>query len=388
MATHTTDVRRVIDKEPSYQRRLYLLVKNGLLKEANEFVWPLLDRWTTFFYFDWHGPEAVCAPLPRVKDAAPHDGVFVVCHDGTKFDLHKNTRTENAHREIAYELGWEDEVLKWESGMRTSLARTILAQAVARPLNQWSFRMAEGTSRAARLFLPVDDPLAREIAALHLVFQLREADFGHIHQWLRVIDGWPSGDDLMHDRMYASKIVDWIVQRLLVLGWTSDRVRKELLEWIWLHDGTHAEWMVAVASASVFEGKDPLRAAALRRFFARRLDMHLQRLSADREGESDRKLADLGMFTNDDFPYAKEKLEAALSDGKVEEAWWVLTQWFHWKSVTSREITTVALNAAVQALANGKPHLTGKILKRFGIRGAELVAQATEEARILDLPLS
>jgi hypothetical protein len=200
-------------------------------------------------------------------------GVYVIITSSGRLDYHPNARKEGEWH-VIFELGWERSALSWTENESEEFVRVGLAHALARPLNQWSFKQAEGTARAARRMLPADAAMAREIAALHLVFQLRQADFGNIYGYLHDVDGFPY-DTLMAERERRDeKLVNWIVDKLFELGWSRDRVAKELVEWLWLKTNTWPQWLLAVASANVLVGNQAA-SIAVRHWVAQGLDFAL-----------------------------------------------------------------------------------------------------------------
>lgn len=314
----TTDKLQIINGETDIQTRLKLLVDHGFTAEASQLIRGLARTNTAMFHYDWHD-GAFCQPLSRVTDVS--SAVYVIITTNSRFDYHPAQRKED-DRHIVFELGWERKVLGWTEEESLQLLHTILAQALARPLNQWSFKQAEGTGRAARRLLPANNPIAREIAALHLVYHLREADFGHICNYLGDIPGFPFAGCGMRERSEEEGLVNWIAEQLLTLGWTRARIRKELTEWIWLKTTTWPHWLLAVAKAkNIFVLDDEARAIAVRRWITLGFDSLLSMISGRRgdEGIAEvyRQLFRLGQFNAADEPWILDKLVQQMAAGKV-----------------------------------------------------------------------
>ncbi len=322
----TTDKLQIINSEPDIQKRLKLLVDHGFKAEASQLIRDLARTHTAMFHYDWHD-EAFCRPLPRVTDKG--SAVYVIITTNNKLDYHPAQRKEG-DRHIIFELGWERKALGWTEEESRQLLHTILAQALARPINQWSFKQAEGTGRATRRLLPANDPIAREIAALHLVYHLREADFGHICGYLGDIQGFPFVGGGMSKHLDEEGLVNWIVEQLLALDWTYDRIRKELVEWIWLKTGTWPQWLLPVAKAKVFGENDQVRAIAVRRWISQGFDNLLNMISGRRsdEGMAEvyRQLFRLGQFGAVDESWVLDKLVQQMALGKVKSVKWFLTE--------------------------------------------------------------
>ncbi len=322
----TTDKLQIINSETDIQTRLKLLVDHGFTAEASQLIRGLARMHTAMFHYDWH--DAVfCRPLPCVTDDS--SSVYVIITTNNKFDYHPAQRKEG-DQHIIFELGWERQVLGWTEEESRQLVNFILAQAWVRPLNQWSFKQAEGTGRAVRRLLPANNPIAREIAALHLVYHLREADFGHICNYLGDIPGYPFagvGITKPHDE---EVLVNWIVDQLLELGWSHTRIRKELVEWIWLKTTTWPQWLLAVAKAKAFVANDEARAIAVRRWVSLGFDNLLNIISCrkDREAmaETYRQLFQLGEFGAVDESWILDKLVQQLASGKAKSVRWFLTE--------------------------------------------------------------
>jgi hypothetical protein len=316
----------VIQSERHPQERLSLLVTHGFKDEASTMVRELVHNHTAMFHNDWHDKD-FCRPLERVtKNSSP---VYVICCSRNQFDYHPYPHLKKEPEwHIIFELGWEQKVLGWSKKESEELVRQICAQALIRPLNQWEFKQAEGTGRAAREMLPVDDPMAREIAALHLVYHFRQADFGHIWQYLCRIPGSPEmRDDWMGGSDYQA-IINWIAKKLFQLGWSQDRIRKEFVEWISLKTGTWPAWLLAVAKAEgVFTENDyQLRATALRRWINQGFDFWFKGRSDKQQDEQDVKLCQelfhLAHLTAHDAKWMTDKLVVKMASGKVSEVKW------------------------------------------------------------------
>lgn len=322
----TANKLQIINSEPDIQRRLKLLVDHSFKAEASQLIRSLVRTHTTIFYFDWHD-RAFCRPLPRVTDES--SAVYVIITTSSKLDHHPDQGKED-DRHIIFELGWERKALDWTEVESRQLLHAVLAQALARPLNQWSFKQAEGTGRATRRLLPANDPIAREIAALHLVYHLREANFGHICGYLGDIQGFPFAGGGMSRPLDEEALVNWIVEQLLSLGWTPDRIRKELVEWIWLKMGTWPQWLLSVAKAKIFDANDQVRAIAVRRWINQRFDDLLNVFSRrdDRKemAETYRQLFRLGQFGAIDESWVLNRLVQHMALGKASSVKWFLTE--------------------------------------------------------------
>lgn len=321
----TTDKLGIINGESDIQKRLKLLVDHGFKAEASQLIWNMARTHTAMFHYDWHD-ETFCRPLPRVTDK--DSAVYVIIATNSKLDYHPIQQKEN-DQHIIFELGWEREVLGWTSEESRQLLHTILAQALARPLNQWSFKQAEGTSRATRRLLPANESIVRQIAALYLVYHLREADFGHICIYLSNIEGFPFVDLGMKPLDYKA-LINWIVDQLLESGWSSDRIHKELVEWIWLKTGTWPQWLLSVAEAKVFGENDKVRAIAVRRWitqgFDNLLNVYSYRGNKKEMTEVYRQLLRLGQFGTVDESWVLDKLVQHMALGKVKSVKWFLSE--------------------------------------------------------------
>lgn len=312
-ATHKL---KIISGETNLQKRLKLLIDHNLVAEASQLIRDLVHAHTAMFHFDWHDRE-FCKPLPRVTEES--SAVYVIVTSSNRLDYHPYHRKEGEWH-IVFELGWERKALGWTEEESRQLVRAILDHALARPLNQWSFKQAEGTGRAVRRLLPADDPMAREAAAMHLVYQLREADFGHIYGYLSDIEGFPYASFEAMRKGRDEALVNWIVDQLLELGWTQDRIRKELVEWMWLKTGTWPQWLLAVAKAKVFTDDDQSRVAAIRHWIHQGFEFWFERRGdwcETKMAETHRQLFRIGQFGPDDKNWICDKLIGWLVTGKV-----------------------------------------------------------------------
>ncbi len=307
----------IINEEPDTQKRLALLVKYGFLTAASQLIRNLLRVNTALFLYDWHD-ERLCQPLPRVTSGS--SAVYVIITPCTKLDFHPYHRKEGEWH-VVFELGWECQILGWTKEESAELVRGIVYQALARPLSQWSLKQAEGTGRAARQMLSANDVVACQVAAHHLIFQLRQADFGHICTYLAEIKGFPFAGGGSSVPLYEEGVVNWIVDQLLELGWPPDRIHKELVEWIWLKMNTWPQWLLAVAKAKIFAKEDPVRVAAVRHWicqgFSHLLDVVLCRNDLDEVAEVYRQLFQMGQFGLDDKGWICDKLVERMVLGKV-----------------------------------------------------------------------
>ncbi len=321
-----TNTLQIIQAEPDLQRRVKLLVGHGFKDEASKLIRDMAHVHTAMFHCDWHDQD-LSRPLPRVtKDSY---AVYVIITTNSKLDYHPAQRKEK-DQHIIFELGWEREVLGWTEEESLDLLYMILAQALARPLNQWSFKQAEGTGRATRRLLPADDSLSKKIAALHLVYHLRQADFGHICGYLRDIPGFPFEGGGLTVPLDEQGLVNWIVERLKILGWTHDQIRKELVEWIWLKTDTHPQWLLPVAKAFVFGEADPTRTFAVRRWITQKFDYLLDTVPSrgKEEGLAEifRQLFKIGQFGPADEDWVTDKLVQQMALGKVSSVRWFLAE--------------------------------------------------------------
>lgn len=316
----TTKKLQIINGETNIQKRLKLLVDHGFVAEASQLIRDSVHAHTAMFHCDWND-QKFCQPLPRVTKES--SGVYVIITSNNKLDYHPYHRKEGEWH-IVFELGWERKALGWTKEESRQLVRAILAHAVTRPLNQWSFKQAEGTGRATRRLLPADDPMAREVAAMHLVYQLREADFGHICNYLADIKGFPFAGGGWSKPLDEDGLVNWIADQLLELGWTEDRIRKEFVEWMWLKTSTWPQWLLAVAKAKVFADGDQSRVAAIRHWIRQGFDYVLdvvpRRDDGKKMAETYRQLFQIGQFGSDDKGWICDKLVERIAVGKVKSA--------------------------------------------------------------------
>ncbi len=317
---------QIINGELDFQKRLKLLTDQGFKAEASQLIRDLARIHTTMFHYDWH-EQAFCQPLPRVTNGGAT--VYVIITSSNKLDYHPAQRKENEWH-IIFELGWERKALGWTEEESREFARMILAQALARPLNQWSLNQAEGTGRATRKLLPTQESIAREIAALHLVYHLREADFGHICSYLSGINGFPFVGGGTSEPLDLAGLINWIVEQLLRLGWTEDRIRKELVEWIWLKACTWPQWLLSVARAKVFGENDQVRAIAVRRWIGQDFDRLLNIIPRRNDKEEMagvyRRLFRFGQFGSVDETWVTDKLVQQMASGKAKSVKWFLAE--------------------------------------------------------------
>lgn len=320
MKTKAKNVLSIIDGETNPQKKLALLVDHGFIAEAGNLIWDFARANTAMFYFDWHRHN-LSHPLSRVTD--DKSAIYVIITSGSKLDY----PSQGSNGDIIFELGWERKILGWDEHESLRFMQTVFNQCLTRPLNQWSFRQAEGTGRASRRLLPSDDSTAREIAGLHLVYQLRQADFGHICGYLSDIDGFPFAGCGMDKPSEPEKVVNWIVDQLLNLDWTPDHIRKELLEWIWLKVDTHASWLLAVAKAKVFVRGDQVLTMAVRQWIIKNFDSLLNQLNDIRRRENMverveknrvyNQLFNISQFGKEDEPWVIKKLVQHMALGKM-----------------------------------------------------------------------
>lgn len=356
----------IINGEPNLQRRLELLVSHGFKAEAKWMILELMRKGNALLHYDWHDAE-FCKPLKRVTKSP--SAIYVIITSSSKLDYHPSHRKEGEWH-IVFELGWEQKVLGWGETESRTLVSAICSQVLARPLNQWSLKQAEGTSRAARRVLPATDMLAREIAALHLVFQLRQADFGHIYGYLRDIADFPY-DALTAERSETANIglVNWIIDKLIQLGWTQDRVHKELVEWLWLKTETWPQWLLAVAKAKVFSSGDQARKAAVRHWLMQGLDYALRVVpmrSHDRDemAATYQELFDIGGFGTGDKCWVSDKLVAKLEMGDVSAVEFIVKK-FGLATDTLDDMLTRAQDTAVRA---GRYGIAVGLARRRGVK--------------------
>ena len=319
----------LIQSEPNPQKRLSLLVNHGFKDEASEMVRELVHGHTTMFHNDWHD-KAFCKPLERVTKES--SAVYVICCSRSKFDYHPYPHLHTKDEwHIVFELGWEQKVLGWSKKESQDLVRQICAQALIRPLNQWEFKQAEGTGRAARETLHAEDPIAQEVAALHMVYHLREADFYAAGPYLSKIKGYPDMNGSWSNGFEVQDMIDWIVARLLEFGWSNSRICKELLEWMSLKTNTNIGWLLAVAMADgVFYEGNLLRATALRRWVRQGFDSFFRGIPQERDNADIvnmyERLFILAELTHDDGKWMAEKLAMQMASGRVAEVKWFVRE--------------------------------------------------------------
>ncbi len=338
----------IINSEPNFQKRLGLLVSNGFKSEATELIQGLARTHTVILHYDWHDAQ-LCRPLVRVTEG--HSAVYVI--------ISSSSRIDNPHEDksfewrVIFEYGWLRKVLGWDGFMIEKFTHLILAQALARPLNQWSLNQAEGMSRIARSELPDQDPLAREIIPLHLVYQLRQGDFGHIKGYLVSIKDFPF---LASDRDNNEEgVVNWIVEKLISYGWTPDRIRKELVEWITLKTNAWPAAILGVAKAKIFASDDQVRAVAIRRWLSQAFD-NLLDMACGREDKEVlhcknlRELLLLSQFDFRDTAWITEKLVSKMAVGEVAPAAWFWKHFLEFFAFDSFDkLTDEAIAIALEA---------------------------------------
>ncbi len=308
---------QIINSEPNYQQRLKLLVDNGFIDEASQLVRALARTNTVMCFFEGHNSK-FCRPLPRVSEGLA--GLYIIITSSPKLDYNPNPQDALDHWYIIFELGWERAALGWTEDETKALVKVAMAHALARPINQWSLRQAQGTNLACqRLFDCSINYMALQITALYLVFHLRLADFGHICQYLEDVKGFTLKPKSYDD---APAVVNWIVEKLKQHGWTEDRIAKELLEWIHLKS-TWPEWLLAVAQAKVFPGDeiDSSRAIAVRLWIKHRLGSILDKdLFGGNRATSItayKELFRIGQFGLDDKDWIEEELVERMALGRV-----------------------------------------------------------------------
>lgn len=373
---------QIISSETNPQRRLHLLVDQGFPNEASQLIWDLVHTQTALFHFDWHDPD-LCRPLKRVSKK--RSAVYVFVTSSNRLDYHPYPHNHDpGDTHIVFELGWEREVLGWSEENSRWLVREILAHALARPLSQWSFKQAEGTGRAARRLLPADDPMAREVAALHLVYQLREADFGHICNYLDNIEGFPFTGGGWSKPLDTEGLVNWIAEQLLALGWTRDRICKEFAEWIWLRTTTWPQWLLAVAKAKLFANNNPVRAMAVRRWLRQRFDYILntapRRNDKKEMAEAYRQLFQMGQFAMSDRHWMHDKLVAQLASGKVSSVEWFYHEFGGTLRLTS--FTAILVEAIKIAERVGNYGIALGLTQRAGANPEQRLVDAVEVRRL------
>lgn len=353
-----------INAVPSAQDRLALYAKHGLKEWATNLIHRSVQNGTAFFYFDWHNPDRVCAPLPRCKGTIKRgDGVFLVCHKGSKFETFQNHAKNEGLDQIAFELGWEKEALDWTPDMRLDLIRIVGNQALARPLSQWTLRQAEGTIQAVRQLLPTQDALARDLSAQHIVFHLREADFGRMPMYL-------TRSHNCADKLEPDVLVRWVVSELRSLGWDESRIRKELAEWMHLKDGTWPESMLAVAQHELFTNFPDMRRQALRRYCAKILEFWLK---DRRQTTFLLELARLGLFDHHDQPRFEERVLECLGAGEVTNSDQIVRDygpviWRQEPAEAAALLKRLAEQAIHNAVTNGQFSVAVALSKRFKLK--------------------
>ena len=320
---------QIINGETDLQVRLALLADHGFIAEATQLISHFVRTYTAMFYHEWYDSE-FCFSLPRATNS--DSPLYVVITTSSKLDYDPR-QTKKGEKHIIFELGWEQEVLGWTKEESQQLAYSILSQIVARPLSQWSLNQAEGTARACRRLLPADDPVAREIAALHLVYHLRAADFGRICHYLGDIPDFPFGDEKVPYKSFDEEgFVNWIVERLSALGWTAEQIRKELLEWMWLKTTVSPVSFLGVAKANIFAEDDAARATVIRRWLCQRISYLLNDLSAlrsERHEHACRRLFHLGRFEAPERGLILTRLAEQLAEGDIRSVQWFLNQFGH-----------------------------------------------------------
>lgn len=353
------DKLRIISGEPNIQKRLALLAKHGFKAEASKLIRSLARMHTAMFYFDWHERD-FCEPLERVTPFVP--GVYVIISSGSKLDY------DPPHNLVIFELGWERVILDWSEEESVEFVRQILSQALTRPINQWSFKQSEGTGQAARRSLPPHDPTAREIAALHLVYHLRQADFNNMSSYLRGIEGFAFGPDCSNKQPSPGELVNWVADRLLALGWDIPRVRKELVEWISLKKEVWGNWMLAVVNASIFGTSDLPRAVALRRWIMQRFD-HLIGICYNRDTNAEAHIAEvykqlfqIAQLGNEDSVWIIEKLVKLMALGNSSSVHWFCREFPELAKVGS--IYSIRSRAAALASHAGDYGITLALLRQ------------------------
>ena len=318
----------VIQQEPDWAKRLDLLVRHKFHQEAWEFIEQMVGTQTAFFWNtnDESTARMICRPLPLGQARLRGErGTLLICHAGPDFEGSQVGGKAKSPTEFAFELGWDRDILRTEESSRRRLARLVFAQALVRPINHWTPLMAEGTSRAAETLLGEEDPLARQLLGLYLIWQLRQADFKNMA--IRLAGRLDIAASRAKDD--PAYLVEWTVNKLLSLGWTPDQLRKELFEWMRLHATTNPYWMVAVAQQTLFDDYEIGRAMALRSYAGKALDNLIDRTKErtdemrERENQIILKLADLGLFDQYDPRLAENHLAAGLCGGKSDNVRWV-----------------------------------------------------------------
>ncbi len=356
---------QIINTEPNYQKRLKLLVDNGFTREADRLIRTLAQTYTVMFHYDWHDRE-LCRPLARVTDGTP--GVYVIIMSSDKLEYGHAERKDGDFN-VVFELGWAQQALGWTEGQTVQFVRDVLAHALSRPLNHWSLKQAEGTSRASRQWLPSGDPTAREIAALHLVYQLRQADFGHICNYLADIEGFPFANGDLSKQSDLESMVQWIADQLAKLGWLPDRIRKEFVEWIWLKKDTHPQWLLAVAKVEVCDDSDS-RILAVRHWLRCKLDFLIdcvpKRHNADEMTEVYRQLFRIGEIGRFAVEWIEDLLVKKMASGKVKSVQYFCKEFGTTLRIEPIDILLVrAMNKAASA---GDYAIAVALAKRGGLK--------------------
>ncbi|MBT7007754.1 hypothetical protein HN958_04605 [Candidatus Falkowbacteria bacterium] len=324
----------IINSESDYQKRLELLVLYGFKREASRLIGDLASMHSVILFHAALNTALIVGP--------DRSTVGVLITSSTRRGYHPDGQKEGEWH-VVFELGWETKVLDWSAEQRDQLLLTAFGQALARPLNQWSINQAEGTARAARRFFSLETPIAREIAAWHLVFHLRQADFGRIGCYLSEIDGFPADQS-------ERSIVNWIVDQLIKLGWTRDRIRKELVEWIWLKVDTWPQWVVVVAEAKIFNKGDVSLAATVRRWILQRFDYLLEDVQCRRDrrkiADAYKRLFSIARFGNAEQSWVDERLVELLVQGALSNVKFIELHFSDVFSLDFKDLATRAMNQA------------------------------------------
>jgi hypothetical protein len=371
------DMLEMIALEPRPQHRLALLVRHGLLDEAKMLIRQTVATQTSFFYVDWPEPARLCAPLPRAKNGKPETGVFVVSHPGTKLEFPTHEETDVRKNTVCFEFDWLQDI-GWKSYEIWSLARDVAACSLIRPVSQWNFRVAEGTFRASTVLSPTD-PLTKEIEAAHTIFHFREADFGRIHSYL------PHNGELKQGEV--PKTITWIVNYLKKLGWADDRIQRELLEWMHLHDSTWPLWMLAVAKEEIVPLDDPRRRPALRRYFQRTMKELLGLSWKNEDMAVLRELGTYGMFGPQDANSITEQLVVSLSHGKQEQVGNILVGIgisLNMRGHKMKSIREVAKLAVIKAMAEHRYGIAAALIERNALNHGSQDDDALHRTLLVD----
>lgn len=365
---------QIINTEPNYQKRLKLLVDNDFIWDANQLIRKLAQTNTVMFHYEWHERE-LCRPLARVTDGTP--GVYVIITSSDKLEYgHSDSERKEGDFNVIFELEWAQKFLGWNEDQVVQFVRDVSAHALSRPLNQWSFNQAEGTSRASRRWMSFSNPTAREVAALHLVYQLRKANFGHICNYLGCIEGFPFPNGDLSKQTDLEKMVQWIADQLIELGWSPNRICKEFVEWIWLKKDTHPQWLLAVAKACAYDSGAEIydgscsRSIAVRHWLRHRLDFLIDCVSkprnADEVTEVYRQLFQIGQLGSFDKDWIEVLLVSKMASGKVRAAYYFCKQFGNEFGIESIDILLVrAMNKAASA---GDYAIAVALAKRGGLK--------------------